>query len=563
MSSPTPVQACARPTADGGVQHAGPTRRARLVTAALAGLACLVLALAAAGLYGSPRGAGDNGDGIRLYCGAGLVPGTPDAQSNWKGGVVLHFSRAQACPDPIPSSALTLLRVSAAHSPTGYSLARLGWLYALLAALVTAVAAWCASAKGHWRALVLAPVVLPLADPDYTRFFVSTFSEPAGLLGAFTFICGVAALVVTDRQHRSARATALMLVAAGGLIAVTAKTAYAPLLLSAVLVCAATATAGRRKPRWTARVAGPALAVLIAVAAIAPLGAASSWQTRHYPRVNTYNLIYTTILTELPGSAAALGLPGSAGRYAGQAFFPKGPDGVPGADTIAARPDALRNAGWRLLAEHPFALARAVGVGMQATEGRDVSYLPSEPLAGQPPPILGSAGGEQEGADAPTLRAWLDGMRAPWWPSLVAAIGIIAGLIGMAQRSAGRLSVAFARTAGVGATTAVMLVVVAVLGDGYFEIAKHVWLAAYLLDVTLLALGGAVLVEMAASARRFLSRGAVQAFSPRRGTGRNANTATAAAPASDTAAKELLADGAVPTKTRTASAAIQPRPDRR
>jgi hypothetical protein len=31
-----------------------------------------------------------------------------------------------------------------------------------------------------------------------------------------------------------------------------------------------------------------------------------------------------------------------------------------------------------------------------------------------------------------------------------------------------------------------------VLGDGYFEIAKHTWLAAYLLDVTALALLGAL-----------------------------------------------------------------------
>jgi len=36
-------------------------------------------------------------------------------------------------------------------------------------------------------------------------------------------------------------------------------------------------------------------------------------------------------------------------------------------------------------------------------------------------------------------------------------------------------------------------VTVAVLGDGYFEVAKHVWLAAYLLEVTLVGLAGVVL----------------------------------------------------------------------
>jgi hypothetical protein len=33
--------------------------------------------------------------------------------------------------------------------------------------------------------------------------------------------------------------------------------------------------------------------------------------------------------------------------------------------------------------------------------------------------------------------------------------------------------------------------VLAVVGDGYYEIAKHVWLSAYLLDVTGAALLGA------------------------------------------------------------------------
>jgi hypothetical protein len=37
-------------------------------------------------------------------------------------------------------------------------------------------------------------------------------------------------------------------------------------------------------------------------------------------------------------------------------------------------------------------------------------------------------------------------------------------------------------------TSALGIAVMAVVGDGYFEIAKHVWLAAYLLDVAALSL---------------------------------------------------------------------------
>jgi hypothetical protein len=77
-----------------------PPRRAAV--AAASGLLTLLLLADAAGLLvGPPVGAADNGDGARLYCGAGLVPLTPGQASNWKGGVVLGFATgAPACPDP-------------------------------------------------------------------------------------------------------------------------------------------------------------------------------------------------------------------------------------------------------------------------------------------------------------------------------------------------------------------------------------------------------------------------------------------------------------------------------
>ena len=55
------------------------------------------------------------------------------------------------------------------------------------------------------------------------------------------------------------------------------------------------------------------------------------------------------------------------------------------------------------------------------------------------------------------------------------------------------------------AVTALGLVAVAVLGDGYFEVFKHVWLAAYVLLVTGLCLVGALgagVVPLATGRRR-------------------------------------------------------------
>ena len=469
-----------------------------LVAALMAGL---VVAGATGLLTGSPVGAADNGDGIRTYCAAGLVPATPSGRSNWVGGAVLDFTAGGApCPDPVPSSATALLTLAAGDAAGPWSLTTLGWHYLLLVSLVAALAAWAATAAGLVRALVLVPVVLPLASSDFSRFFLSTYGEPAGLLGAVTLCAGAAALMVTRRGQRGARWTALLVVSAGGIVAATAKTAYAPLLLLAVGVCAVTAVTVSSRRRWLDRVPGPVVAAAALLVSVAPLSAALDWQSRGYPAVNTHNVVFTLVLTEVgPGAAAPLGLPDDAAAYAGRAYYPDGPAGVPGAELIAADPDAVRNGAWTQLLMHPGALARAVGTALQATQGRELTYLRSAPWTSQTPlPRPDPPVGEQ-GATADGLNGWLDGMPLPWWPTLLVVLGIAAGAAAGLARSAcvrGLL-----RLSAVAATGALGLAVVAVLGDGYFEIAKHVWLAAYLLDVTTVALAGGVVLLVGAHAR--------------------------------------------------------------
>jgi hypothetical protein len=74
--------------------------------------------------------------------------------------------------------------------------------------------------------------------------------------------------------------------------------------------------------------------------------------------------------------------------------------------------------------------------------------------------------------------------------------GLLTGLLTV--RSSGPVVRAAGRVAALAAVSAVGLVAAAVLGDGYFEIAKHVWLAAYFLAVTV----GAVLLAVVAIASR-------------------------------------------------------------
>ena len=112
------------------------------VAAVAAVLAAAVVALSL-GLFATPVGVADNGDGMRLYCGAGLVPDTPSGRSNWQGGVVLDFTTgAPACPDAIASAALPALRLATLGAGPTWSLTRLGVLYALAVGVLTGLAAW-------------------------------------------------------------------------------------------------------------------------------------------------------------------------------------------------------------------------------------------------------------------------------------------------------------------------------------------------------------------------------------------------------------------------------------
>ncbi|MCG8918477.1 hypothetical protein L6E12_22085 [Actinokineospora sp. PR83] len=451
------------------------------------------------GLFGStPTGAGDNGDGVRLYCGAGLLPDTPTKGSNWLGGVVVDFDRGEACPQPQPSSALPALRLAAAGEDP-FSLTRLGWVYAIAVALVTGVAVWAVTKRGLAWALVLLPAAVPLLNVDFTRFFVSTFTEPPGLVGAYALLCGLAVAVVTDPGNRVERAVALVLVGAGGLVAGTAKPSFAPVLAVAVLVCAVVRFGARG---WKSRIAGPVVAVAAAVAAVGPLTATLQWQDSSYTGVNTFNLVYTVVLEEIPGATAELGITPEAQSYAGNAYFPNGPGGVPGADELIPKSSEYRTQAWKVLAAHPGAALTALSVGVVATESRDLAYLPSrtwspgverEPL---PPTVTGS-----QGADRESLRAWLSSVVLPWKPWAVAVLGLLAGVFALFRRANRALTV-LCRTAGAAALTGLGVVALAILGDGYFEVAKHVWLAAYLFDVTLLALVGAAVVAVVTAVRR-------------------------------------------------------------
>jgi hypothetical protein len=336
------VSNVATPGAAAVVTEPGTRGRARWLVALVGGALATLVVVLSIGLLSTPAGAADNGDGQRLYCGAGLTPLTADGRSNWKGGVVLEFATgAPACPDPIVSSALPMLRLAQAGSGGTWSLARLGLLYALAIGLVTTLASWALGPRA--RLVVLVPALTPLVGLTFSRFFISTFSEPAGLLGTYALCLGAAVVAATGRAERSGRGVGLLLIAAGGLFAATAKTSYLPLLVVAVVVCAATAVQFGGEPRRRDRLAGVVLAAVVALLAVLPVLASVQWQERRYAAVNAHNLIFTTVLPEVGEAALGpLDLPPTAEPFAGRAYYPAGTDGVPGAATIAADPAQAR-----------------------------------------------------------------------------------------------------------------------------------------------------------------------------------------------------------------------------
>ncbi|WP_033260572.1 hypothetical protein [Amycolatopsis vancoresmycina] len=456
------------------------------IATATAAVAALALALVLGLLGGTPTGAGDNGDGYRLFCGPGLTPATPNHKASWLGGVVLDFGRGTPCPDPQPSSAGVLFH-SVAGGDGAFSLLKLGWLYVLLVFLVTLLAAWAVQARGPLRLLFLVPPLVPLLEPAFARLFISTFAEPAGLFGAYTLLLGVAVIAATRAGDGFARLAALLLVAAGGVVGGLAKIGFLPLFVLAVLVCAVTAARPGHGRWWTGRIVGPALAILLVLEIIAPVRANLAWQERNYADVNAVNVVYTLTLAELPGSAPRLGLPESAQSSAGHAYYPEGPEALAGSDVLLEDPSTVKRKAWDLLLEHPFVLVHAIGIGLQATLGRSLPYLPDQPWTpvSRPPdgsaPVSGDMGG-----DATTFQQWLDGMGIPWLPALLVFLGLAAAVVALVRRQ--RSTTRYGVVAGVAVTSALGIAAMAVVGDGYFEIAKHLWLAAYLLDVTALSL---------------------------------------------------------------------------
>jgi hypothetical protein len=472
------------------------------------------------GLVGDAAlGAADNADGARLFCIVGLVPDAADGVASGHGVVVTEFrTGGPPCRVPAPlTSAGVVLEATVALAarlggspvaPDGTTRFRLEWLagaYALLFGLGAGVATWAvAGARAPRRVgrvlLVVVPPLAPLlAVPWWARFLVSTFGEPAGLLGAAWVAWGLLAVALTRATDRVARVTALGLVVAGGLVVVTAKPGFLPVGLVAAAACACV-TVGVR--RWWRRVPGLVAAVVAVGLAASPVLAGIAYQDELYVVPNTHDLVFTAILPESgPGPLPALGLPPEDWRASGEHYYLEGGKDVVGWDeTPGPRTTALRAAARHWVATHPALAAAMVRRGLDATLRPQVPYLASRTAGPRTVSGMVPVPPAPEGAQHMAVTfAFLDGLPGRWLPPSVVVVGLLAAVSTvLLPRPGRRLGAArgLLRAAGVLAAAAVGTVLLATLGDGYVELAKHVWLASYLLVVTGTVLVGALAVAL-------------------------------------------------------------------
>ncbi|MDL5160017.1 hypothetical protein [Actinomycetospora termitidis] len=479
----------------------------------------LVLRLGLVG--GDAIGAADNGDAGRLYCVAHLVPDTTDRTAPGHGVAITEYrTGGPGCSrdTAITSAGLVLqatVAVATALDPTpaapdGSTRFSLEWLGAAYVALLVVGAGAAAFTATQGRRLgrsvpaLLLVIGVPAAPllvvPWWSRFLVSSFSEAAGLVGIVWTAWGLLALALTRPTARGTRVIGLGLVAIGGIVAVTAKPGFLPVGLAAVVACLLV-TVGTTP--WRRRVPGVLAAVLVVGISAAPVLGGLRAQNASYAWVNAHNLAFTAVLPEAgPSATGPLGLHPDAWGQSGQHFYLDGGRSVRDWQaTVGDRSDELRTDALRFVARHPVVLARMVHRGLVATLRPQIPYLAS--ATGGARTVDGTV------ADAPPVPegsqtmgpmfVYLDGLPGRWVPPTVVALALLAGastLVPAARRRLPPTAVGLARVSSLLAVTGVGVVVVAVLGDGYCELAKHVWLGSYALVLT----GGVLTAAVVATA---------------------------------------------------------------
>jgi hypothetical protein len=282
-------------------------------------------------LLPSPVGMADNGDGPRMMCGLGVAPVT-GGLPRYDGFAYFSFTPSSSCVNAAVYSSSERLLLATARDltpllrlPGTISLIALGLITCLLQSAGIASLA-CGLRLGFRASLLVAGAIwLIMADAAFFDTYASPYSEGATLTGLLLVTAGLLYL----GRGPLGLAFGLVLSGAGGYLAILSKEQYVVLVVPVcVAIVAASASRARRGfgRLLTARTAaGGLVAALLVIGALAYVhqdGTSPYAATLHQEQV--VDVIFEDIVNghdNARADLAALGLPGSWARYAGDSFW--------------------------------------------------------------------------------------------------------------------------------------------------------------------------------------------------------------------------------------------------
>lgn len=371
-------------------------RRSDLCLAVAVG--ALASGLLAAELFaGSTVGMADQGDGERLACQLGLAARAPaSGVDRFFRYVVLRWvptPTARTFCEHYSSTELWFLHVArwistALFGGPGLDLVALGILFTALFGLASGMLCRWLPGGRIARTAASIGIVLVVLDSAFAPWFVSMYSEPAGLIG----LLGLAAVWCWTPKAARWQVLWVALAAATGAVFVLSLTQTLP---AAVAVSLALLLHRTGLPRGWARVALKSMA-LGCCAVLALAGLRMYHQTPpDILAANQYDAVFGTLLAHSPNPAADLrflGMPVSLAAFAGTDYFtPGNPVGTadPAYATFQRRFSWVRLG--ELWATHPaqtFALyQRTAGYAAQIKDQGLGNYTAA---SGQPPGAIES-----------------------------------------------------------------------------------------------------------------------------------------------------------------------------
>lgn len=460
---------------------ARPPRRRRGDLLVAAAVALLVTGLSLLQLFlGPDLGLADNGDGRRVLCGAGLQP--PPAETTFTEVVFevgeLTNRAAGRCDDPdlrYSTSQIVLVDTvrlaDGLFSAPGIDLRWVGVLVSVLLGLGFGALYVGLGGARPFRLLAVGAAAAMALDVSYVHYSSSAFSESAGFLGLVWTAAGLAWLA---RRPLGLPSLGVLFVATT--LLVTAKsqlTTLAVVVVAAVLLRAwqhhRGPDRGRRRPL--------VLAGLFIVALVSECALQLAYQGPDFHRANVHNLILYTVapLSGDPGQALAdMGFEPALTEYAGTNAF----DHEAGDDPVYQ--DFLRQAdrgtAAAYLVDHPDLIWTMLETGVDESTHPRTVYLAEIATDDR------TAGDPQADRWSPATDL-LDRLVPVAWPLLpwVWLVLVASGLVLSVRRTVrGADMRAWGYPLTFTAVAAAAQVPVSLIGDGFYELAKHEVYVSYL-----------------------------------------------------------------------------------